>query len=188
MPLLLALSAADVGDDGGGLQAAKGFAQQLVLVAAGVAGRSSSAGRRAGRAACAAGRYCRCLRRLFSVEAAQIRISASQIVAMPNSGVREHVDENLAVRADIFDRLQALALGQAEKRPLHRLALIAQRQVRDIRDEQIELRVGERRAVKSMPFSARPVHFGSRHPAQGPAGRVRRSRRASTRCMISPAS
>ena len=57
-------------------------------------------------------------------------------------GVREHVDEDFAVWTHVFDRFQPLALRQAEEWPLHRLALIAQRQIRDIWDEQVELLVG----------------------------------------------
>ena len=57
--------------------------------------------------------------------------------------VRLDLHPDRAVRAFIADRGEPPALGQAEKGPLHCLALIAQGQIGDGMDEQIELRIDE---------------------------------------------
>src|SRR3546814_5678366 len=56
-------------------------------------------------------------------------------------GHRLDLHPRLAVRAAIFDQLEALALLEREKRPLHHLPLIFQRKVVHQRTAEIELRV-----------------------------------------------
>ena len=64
-------------------------------------------------------------------------------------GVPDGRDAEFRVGADfnpdiadmVLDRREARLLGQAEKRPLHRVALVADRDVREIRGEQIGLMV-----------------------------------------------
>jgi hypothetical protein len=48
------------------------------------------------------------------------------------------VHPQLAVGAAIIDRLDSLGLGEAEERTLHHLALVAQRQVGEIGEEQVD--------------------------------------------------
>jgi len=54
-------------------------------------------------------------------------------------GVSRDMDPSFAVRRGIVDRLHALGLGEREEGPLHHLALVAQRHVRDVGQEQFKL-------------------------------------------------
>ena len=55
--------------------------------------------------------------------------------------VWQHLDPDLSIRTDVIDRLQTLTFSQAEEWPLHRLALIAERQVCNNRNKEVELPV-----------------------------------------------
>src|SRR3954464_1959970 len=61
------------------------------------------------------------------------------------------------VRADVVDRSKSLALGQAEKRPLHNLPLIAQLDIRQRGHEKIELRNGKGAPRHDPPYPAPPA-------------------------------
>ncbi len=47
------------------------------------------------------------------------------------------MDPDFAVRAGVLDRLQALALGDGEERPLHHVGVIFGRVVNQLRNEEI---------------------------------------------------
>ena len=104
LPLLLALRHSDVGDDGGGLKPAKGFAQQLVLVAA---------GEPPDRFQQVVGLEGQCARQVvlaLLAQAVHVRRGPDQDVGVPDGrhaelGVRKYVHEHFAVRADILDGL-----------------------------------------------------------------------------------
>ena len=73
-----------------------------------------------------------------------LRRGPDQDVGVPNrrdAEFRVGADFNPNVADMVFDRRKAGLLGQAEKRPLHRVALVANRDVREIGGEQVGLMI-----------------------------------------------